>query len=142
MKYDESCRYCNKDAALDELAIKICDLSVSVLYLFREQTYHGRCILAHNEHYRELYALGDEELCAFMMDAKRASQALQDAFSPHKMNFGNFGDKAPHLHLHIVPKYEGGTDWGTPFELNPKKVYLTDDDYDKTIESIKAKLRL
>ena len=43
MNYDENCFYCSKNEYLDNLMIKICDLEVSTLYLFKEQTYEGRC---------------------------------------------------------------------------------------------------
>jgi diadenosine tetraphosphate (Ap4A) HIT family hydrolase len=28
-------------------------------------------------------------------------------FKPDKINYGAFGDKIPHLHMHLVPKHEG-----------------------------------
>jgi diadenosine tetraphosphate (Ap4A) HIT family hydrolase len=27
------------------------------------------------------------------------------------------GDLYPHVHLHLVPKYNGGKNWGSPFEM-------------------------
>ena len=42
----DNCLYCRNKAVLDELMIKICDLDVSTLYLFREQTHKGRCVVA------------------------------------------------------------------------------------------------
>ena len=38
----DNCLYCKNKAVLDELMIKIADLEVSTLYLFREQTHPGR----------------------------------------------------------------------------------------------------
>ena len=37
----DKCLYCRNKAVLDELMIKICDLDVSTLYLFKEQTHKG-----------------------------------------------------------------------------------------------------
>ena len=38
MNFDEKCFYCSKNEDLDGLMIKICDLEVSTVYLFKEQT--------------------------------------------------------------------------------------------------------
>ena len=51
---------------------------------------------------------------------------------------GRVGD--PPLHFHLVPKYEGQFEWGTPFAMNPGKTYLSDAEYDAMIEKIKAAL--
>ena len=45
-----NCFYCQKNEALDELMIEVCELEASTLYLFKEQTYRGRCLVAFNGH--------------------------------------------------------------------------------------------
>lgn len=35
MSFDKNCFYCSKNEALDSLMIKICDLEVSTVYLFK-----------------------------------------------------------------------------------------------------------
>ena len=42
--------------------------------------------------------------------------------------------------MHIVPKYNGGDEWGGVFQMNPDKVYLTDEEYAEMIEKIKENL--
>ena len=42
--------------------------------------------------------------------------------------------------MHLVPKYEGGDEWGGVFQMNPGKVYLTEEEYAEMIEKIKANL--
>jgi hypothetical protein len=39
-----------------------------------------------------------------------------------------------------VPKYEGKADWGSTFEMNPGKTYLTEEQYKEMIETIKESL--
>lgn len=107
--------------------IEIAPLSVSVLYLFREQTHRGRCVVAYRGHVNELFELADTELCAFMRDVARAARAIQAACAPQKINYGAYSDKLPHLHMHLVPKYEGGEKWGAPFEMMPANKQLLED---------------
>ena len=40
------CGYCMGGELLDAFGIPICELSVSTLILFREQSHPGRCIVA------------------------------------------------------------------------------------------------
>ena len=54
MNFDENCLYCSKSNDLDSLMIKICDLEVSTVYLFKEQTYKGRCNVVFKEHKSEI----------------------------------------------------------------------------------------
>lgn len=134
------CFYCDKDEQLNNLMIEICQLSVSTLYLFKEQTYRGRCNVALNKHVGNLFDLSDAELSSFISDVAKAGKALDKVFSPGKINYGSFADKMQHLHMHIVPKYEEAPNWGSTFEMNPQKVYLSDDEYQKMIMDIKKSL--
>lgn len=135
------CLYCRKDQRLLDLMIEIGPLSVSTLYLFKEQTHRGRCVVAYRGHVNELFELPDAELVAFTRDVARAAKAMKEAFAPNKINYGAYSDKLPHLHMHLVPKYEGGAAWGTPFEMMPaSKKLLTEAEYAELIAAIKAKL--
>mgnify|MGYP000426421236 FL=1 len=44
---DNTCGYCVKGEPLAKFGIYICDLSVSMLVLFKEQSHPGRCIVAY-----------------------------------------------------------------------------------------------
>ena len=143
MPHPEDCQYCAKDRRLTEIMIEICPLQVSTLFLFREQTHRGRCVVALNAHQTELFRLDDETLCAFSRDTARAAAAVQRAFEPDKINYAVYGDLVPHLHYHIVPKYRDGACWGKPFELNPSdKTLLGDDGYQAVIQEIARSLSL
>ena len=141
MSFNNECFYCIKDERLTDLMIKICELGSSTLYLFKEQTYRGRCIVAYNGHKSELFDLSDEERSLYMKDVARVAGALSKAFSPDKINYGAYADKMTHLHFHIVPKYENGPSWGTTFEMSPEnKVLLKTEEYDQLINKIKENL--
>ena len=138
---DNTCMYCTENQALHDIMIPICELGVSTLYLFRNQSYKGRCIIAYKDHVNEYFDLSPEETAAFAMDMRTVSAALKKAFNPRKVNLGMYNDKGGHLHCHIVPKYEGGLSFGSTFEMNPSPaVLLTDEEYAAIIEKIKAAL--
>jgi len=141
MNFDNDCFYCVKDERLTNLMIEICKLEASTLYLFKEQTYKGRCVVAYNGHKSELFDLNDEERSLYMKDVSRVAGALSKAFSPDKINYGAYADKMTHLHFHIVPKYENGPSFGGTFEMSPSdKVLLKDEEYNLLINKIKENL--
>jgi diadenosine tetraphosphate (Ap4A) HIT family hydrolase len=136
MLYDETCRYCTHGLDIDQLMIPVRNLQVSTLYLFKEQTYPGRCLLAYCEHKKEFSELTEAEAQAFSLDLRRACSAVKAFAKPDKLNLGVMGDKQPHLHVHIVPKHKDGPEWGKTFVMNPKAVYLTDQEYEAAIQEI------
>ena len=136
----QNCGYCQGVELLAKFGIKICDLDVSQLILFKEQSKPGRVIVAYKDHVSEIVNISEEERNRFFADVTRAAKALHAAFHPKKVNYGAYGDTGCHLHFHLVPKYEGGDEYGGVFQMNPDKVYLTDEEYAEMIEKIKANL--
>lgn len=134
------CLYCTRNQTQKDLMLDICDLEVSRVFLFKEQTYKGRCLVAHKNHVDELFELTDEERNAFMKDVARVCKAMSKAFDAEKINMGAYADTLSHLHFHLVPKYIGGPDYPGTFQMNPKAVYLTDAEYADLIAKVKANL--
>ena len=137
---DNNCAYCVGGELLDKFGIKICDLSVSQLILFKEQSHKGRCVVAYKDHVSELVNIPEEERTAFINDVVKAANAIHKAFNPDKVNYGAYGDTGCHLHMHLVPKYKDGYEWGGVFEMNPGKTLLSDEEYQELIDKIKANL--
>ena len=140
MEKAPDCVYCQRNELQKSLMIEMCDLSFSTVFLFREQSYPGRCVVACKKHVNELFELSVSERNMFMDDVCKVAAAIQKAFEPAKINYGAYSDKLAHLHFHIVPKYVDGHTYGSTFEMNPQKVYLTDEEYNDMIEAVKAGL--
>ena len=113
----KDCLYCTNNETLHNLMIEIAHLRVSRAFLFKEQTYHGRCLVAYDKHVNDLNELSDEEL-----------------------NYGAYSDKLSHLHFHLAPKYVDGPDYGGTFQMNPGKVYLSDAEYAEMVEALRKEL--
>ena len=137
---DNNCGYCMRGELLEQFGIYICDLSVSSLVLFKEQSHLGRCIVAYKDHVSEIVNISDEERNSFFADVNRAAKAIHAAFNPNKINYGAYGDTGCHLHFHLVPKYKDGFEWGGVFEMNPKQKFLSEQEYNEIIAKIKANL--
>ena len=142
MALDKNCMYCMNDERVSNIMVKIADLSVSTLYLFKDQSYTGRCVLACNKgHFNEIFELPVEMRNQMIDDVARVAKALKTTVNADKINYGIFGDNMPHLHFHIVPKIKGGKDWGGTFEMSPAdKVFLSEEAQEALIAQIKSNL--
>lgn len=136
----KDCLYCQNNDTLHSLMIEIARMRVSRAFLFKEQTYRGRCLVAYNEHVNDLNELSDEQRNLFMADVVQVTRAMQKIFNPEKINYGAYSDKLSHLHFHLAPKYVDGPDYGGIFQMNPGKVYLSEEEYAEMVEKLRKEL--
>ena len=134
------CGYCMGGELLDAFGIPVCELSVSQLILFKEQSHPGRCIVAYKDHVSEIVDISPDERAAFIEDIARAAKAIHAVFHPDKINYGAYGDTGCHLHVHLVPKYRDGFEWGGVFAMNPGQTKRSEAEYAEIIEKLKANL--
>lgn len=137
---DMNCAYCAEGALVDAFGIKICELPASKVYLFKEQSHKGRCIVASKYHVSELVDLSEVDRNAFMADVCRVSAAIHKLYRPAKVNYGAYGDTGCHLHFHLVPKYTDEFEWGGTFAMNPKLKTLDEVGYAELVSALKAEL--
>ena len=136
----KNCSYCSEGKLLDAFGIKIGELPMSKVILFKEQSHRGRVIVACKKHVDDITQLTREERIQFMEDVNHTAEILHELFHPDKINFGAYGDTMHHLHFHLVPKYKDGFEWGGVFAMNPGRETLTEEQYAELISLIRAKL--
>jgi ATP adenylyltransferase len=80
---------------------------------------NGHMMVIPNQHVSALEALEEETLAEMMALTQRAIRVLKEAYSPQGFNIGiNQGEAAgagiaAHLHQHIVPRWNGDTNFMT-----------------------------
>jgi ATP adenylyltransferase len=80
---------------------------------------NGHLMVVPHRHVGRLADLEPGELAEFMQLAQASERALTAAYRPHGFNMGlNLGKPAgagviDHLHLHIVPRWDGDTNFMT-----------------------------
>jgi diadenosine tetraphosphate (Ap4A) HIT family hydrolase len=97
----------------------IYESSWSVASLRRHDIQRGYAIVACRTHVVEPFELSEHDAAAYWRDVLRVGRALHAHFAPKKLNYETWGNAEPHLHTHVVPRYEvdphpGG---GFPFWL-------------------------
>ncbi len=134
------CQYCEKNEDLLKKMIPICAYRNADVYLFRDQTHKGKCIVAYQGHKTEWFQLEPQEQADFIAAVSAVAKAVWDVFHPDKINYATFGDLLQHLHVHVTPKYENGPDWGKYFRDDAPATVLTEEEYAERVAAIRAKL--
>lgn len=138
---DTNCAYCMQGELVAKFAYPVCEMKTGYLYVFKEQSKKGRVVFAHKKHVGELIELTDDERNEFFAEIAQIARAIHKVYHPDKVNYGAYGDTGHHLHFHLVPKYKGGEEWGGTFEMNSGRTILTDEEYEKMAEEIRAALK-
>lgn len=133
------CFYCNDEEKLSSLMIKIKDLQYSTVFLNRNQYHKGRVAVVAKRHIQEIFEFSAEECSGFAKEIALCACAINDLFSPKKINYATYGDKAPHFHVHIVPKDLNNKDFGRPFD-DDLVLYYSDEEYQAIVSLIRNKI--
>jgi diadenosine tetraphosphate (Ap4A) HIT family hydrolase len=85
----------------NEHADLVAPFSVSSLYLAKNQTYRGQCVLIFDlRHAARPDQLTPDEWAAFCADLYRAQNAVVSVTKPDHVNVESLGNVVPHLHWH------------------------------------------
>lgn len=77
------------------------------LYLHQNQAYLGRCYLwARREADVSLAGATTEEFLELRVLSQGIESVLGNLFNPNFFEYHQMGNEAPHLHVHIVPRYK------------------------------------
>jgi diadenosine tetraphosphate (Ap4A) HIT family hydrolase len=148
---DASCPFCPLVAALEtadtyrapsgDVSRRVALLPTAVAVLGNDQFYRGYTLVIARRHARELYHLPDADSAAYMQDMVRVARAIDQAFSPRKMNYELLGNTVAHLHWHLFPRYAGDPNPARPtWEQPHAPALLGDAEYGQTIEAIRRHL--
>ncbi len=138
---DQNCMYCAKGEKLETVMLPVGTVDGFDLYLYKNQLYRGRVVLAYNEHIHAVSDMSEEGCVRFFLAVRKTVQLLMNVFHPGQVNVGMYADKMCHVHAHLAPKYEGGPDWGGSFQMNSTPpVTLSDEEYAGLIARLRAGL--
>lgn len=112
------CFLCDAVAADDDAAHFVVERRDGCFSILNRYPYNnGHTLIAPNAHKADLPELTDDELAGLMRMTRDTQRLLADTLSPHGFNIGvNLGACAGagvpgHLHLHIVPRWNGDTNF-------------------------------
>jgi len=87
--------------------------------LAAEPEYPGFCRVIWNNHVSEMTGLAIADRSRLMQTVMKVEQAIIEVMLPDKVNLAALGNMVPHLHWHVIPRYEEdvafpGSVWSAP----------------------------
>jgi diadenosine tetraphosphate (Ap4A) HIT family hydrolase len=74
-----------------------------------------------NDHVAEFSDLSAADRLACMEAVVGVEQTLREQLKPAKINLASFGNVVPHLHWHVVARFEGDAHWPAPIWAAPRR---------------------
>lgn len=68
--------------------------------------YPAYCRVELLAHIKEMTDLAPNQRARMMKTVFAVEQTLRDIFKPDKINLASLGNKTPHIHWHVIPRYE------------------------------------
>jgi diadenosine tetraphosphate (Ap4A) HIT family hydrolase len=111
-----SCPLCERIRLLEgnQYPYLIHEFKHSYLVLGEHQFYQGYSVLITKTHYREMTDIPPAIQNEFFQEMMSASQAIQAALNPKKMNMCSLGNVVDHLHWHFFPRYQDDPSFQQP----------------------------
>lgn len=122
------CELCEVDGG--ELIVKTEKFRV---VLIDDANYPGFCRVIWNAHVKEMTDLVVPDRSAMMQAVCKVEQAIRDVMQPHKINLASLGNMVPHLHWHVIPRYQDDANFPNPVwattdrtsaEVDAKRAFL------------------
>jgi diadenosine tetraphosphate (Ap4A) HIT family hydrolase len=103
-----SCHVCAQIAAAAALPSDqlIVQWPHSLVLLAPWQYYTGYCIVVSRVHATELFELTAADRHGLLEEVTSLARTLHQEFRPRKINYELLGNQVPHIHWHIIPRYE------------------------------------
>lgn len=87
-----------------------------------EPDYPGFVRVVWNAHRREMTDLSAAERTHLMQTVFVVERVQREVMRPHKINVASLGNMTPHLHWHLVPRFEDDAHFPKPIWAGPVRV--------------------
>jgi diadenosine tetraphosphate (Ap4A) HIT family hydrolase len=104
-----NCELC--DAAGGEALYRNAQLRV---VLVDDAQYPGFCRVIWNAHVKEMTDLPPTSRSAMMQMVMKVESALRETLNPDKINLASLGNMTPHLHWHVIPRFNDDAHFPSP----------------------------
>ena len=123
----------------------IAELKSCYVILGDQQFYRGYCVLFAKLHATELYLMPADAARLLSDEMRLVAEAIAAIVKPWKMNYECLGNSEPHVHWHLLPRYETDEMRHGPIWLRPeseRKVTLDENDRRALMGSIRHQLAI
>lgn len=104
------------------MTCELCDLKVPTVYrndklsviIVDDAAYPGFCRVIWNDHVKEMSDLSQEDRLTINEAVYQVELALVSVMKPLKVNLASLGNMVPHLHWHLIPRFEDDAQFPSP----------------------------
>lgn len=76
--------------------------------------YPGFCRVILKRHVKEMTDLSPDDRSRLMIVVWKTEQVVRDVMHPDKINLASLGNVVPHLHWHVIPRFENDRHFPNP----------------------------
>ena len=138
---DDGCPFCRLPAAGDDEEALIVARSERSYVLLNNAPYNpGHVMIIPSRHVTDVRSLSDEEILDRERLVQRTIDAIDNTMEPDGFNTGaNLGGAGggsiPHLHTHVVPRWQGDTNFMAVLDDTKVIVQALEDSYEELLQS-------
>lgn len=103
-----------------------------------EPDYPGFCRVILKRHAREMTDLDRAERAALMKIVFALERAARESMHPHKMNVASLGNMVPHVHWHVIPRFEDDRHFPGPIWAPPQRTAVIPEERRRHADGIAA----
>ena len=104
------------------MTCELCELKVPTVYrddklsviIVDDAAYPGFCRVIWNDHVKEMSDLSREDRLTINEAVYQVELALVGVMKPFKVNLASLGNMVPHLHWHLIPRFEDDAQFPNP----------------------------
>lgn len=104
--------------------------------------YPGFCRVILQQHIKEMSDLPLNKQQRLMAVVFKVEQVLREILQPEKINLASLGNKTPHLHWHIIPRFKLDRHFPNPIWGEPSHETIAQPLDAETIDCLKKRLRI
>jgi len=82
--------------------------------LVDDASYPGFCRVIWDEHVKEMTDLAEVDRAVLMDAVWKVEEAVREVMQPDKVNVASLGNVVPHLHWHVIPRFQGDAHFPNP----------------------------
>lgn len=103
----------------------------------------GHTLVLPKKHHKDIFTMGDDEIGKLFSTVFFLAKGIVKALDAKGLNIGQNNGRAanqivPHVHVHIIPRYN----YDSPNGRWPSRNLISDEELDKIAQKIKASLTL
>jgi histidine triad (HIT) family protein len=124
-------------------AVKIFEDSMFVAFMDKYPINTGHTLVLPKKHHKDIFTMGDDEIGKLFSTVSFLAKGIVKALDAKGLNIGQNNGRAanqivPHVHVHIIPRYN----YDSPNGRWPSRNLISDEELDKIAQKIKASLTL